>query len=71
MIATAEDARLAFAYARRHGVVLDHQPDGAVLYCRASTPLSVVAEVRRFNGALLRSEVLVDEAEWAEIMRNA
>ncbi|WP_427917000.1 hypothetical protein, partial [Stenotrophomonas maltophilia] len=38
MIATAEDARLAFAYARRHGVVLDHQPDGAVLYCRASTP---------------------------------
>jgi general secretion pathway protein E len=50
--------RLSFAYARRHGVILEHQAQGSTLYCRANTPWSVIAEVRRFNGAPLRSEVL-------------
>ncbi|MGC5704340.1 type II secretion system ATPase GspE [Pseudomonas sp. NFXW11] len=65
MIRPSASPRLAFAYARRHAVVLEHQDQGTVLYCRADTPWSVIAEVRRFNGAPLRSEVL-DESAFAQ-----
>lgn len=67
MISPNPSPRLAFAYARRHGVVLEHQAQGPVLYCRANTPWSVIAEVRRFNGAPLRSEIL-DEQAFAQRM---
>jgi general secretion pathway protein E len=56
--------RLSFAYSRRHGVILEQQAGGSTLYCRANTPWSVIAEVRRVNGAPLRCEVL-DESAFA------
>jgi general secretion pathway protein E len=57
-------ARLPFAYARRHGVILEQQGTLSQLYCRADVPCSVLAEVRRINAAPLRAEVL-DEAAFA------
>ena len=55
-------SRLSFAYARRHGVLLEPGEQGARLYCRADTPLAIIAEVRRYHGAALLSQVLDNDA---------
>ncbi|BBP83940.1 type II secretion system protein E [Pseudomonas sp. Pc102] len=51
-------ARLPFAYARRHGVLLD----AGQLLCRADAALAIVAEVRRQHGEPTLCQVLDADA---------
>ncbi|NBA96203.1 type II secretion system ATPase GspE [Pseudomonas sp. R5(2019)] len=51
-------ASLPYSYARRHGVLLDAGPEGVTLYCRATTPLPILAEVRRHQQAHIPLQVL-------------
>ncbi len=57
-------ARLPFSYARRHGVLLVSSNDtaeSATLYCCRTTPLSILAEVRRHHDAPVRTQLLDEE----------
>ena len=47
-----EEKRLPFAYAKRHGVLVNHWEDGhAVVWCRPDVDSSVLSEIRRYLGA--------------------
>ncbi len=55
--AERDEARLPFAYARRHGVlVTEVTEDQASVLCRPGVPLQVLAEVRRLLGRPLKLE---------------
>ncbi|WP_300731046.1 type II secretion system ATPase GspE [Pseudomonas sp.] len=55
-------ARLPFSYARRHGLLLDTSTTPAQLVMRADTPLSAVAEARRWAGSEVTLLSLADAA---------
>ncbi|MDQ1901654.1 ATPase, T2SS/T4P/T4SS family [Paracoccus sp. WLY502] len=50
------DDRLPYAFARQHGVLLEHGPQGPVCLARPAAPLGALAEVRRLAGRSVRLE---------------
>ncbi|MCK3838874.1 MULTISPECIES: type II secretion system ATPase GspE [Pseudomonas] len=56
------DTRLPFAFARRHGVLLELHSDELLLSCRADTAFSVIAEVRRYCRQPMQTQVVDDES---------
>lgn len=63
--AAAEDpvelTRLPFAYAKRHGVLIDRTPNGARLFVRADTPPFAIQEAMRLHGDTLPFDTLDDQ----------
>lgn len=55
-------ARLPFGFAKRHGVLLEPLENGLRLYCRADTPVEILAEIRRCHGPLRGHRILDTEA---------
>ena len=53
-------ARLPFSFARRFGVLLDASSIPPILLVRADTPLSALAEVRRWAGHEVTVQVIAD-----------
>ncbi len=60
--AAATAKRLPFAYAKRHGVLVDRYEQGrAVTLCRPDVASSALAEVRRYTGLPLHLEIIPPE----------
>lgn len=59
--AEPELTRLPFAYAKRHGVVIDRTPNGARLFVRGDTPPFAIQEAMRLHGDTLPFDTLDDE----------
>ena len=55
-------ARLAYGYASRNGVMIEGRPDGPVCVHRRSAPLTALLEVRRLHEAPILFEMLEDAA---------
>ncbi|HEV7227318.1 GspE/PulE family protein [Brevundimonas sp.] len=54
--------RLSYAHSRRHGVMIEHRPEGPVCLHRRSAAVSALLEVRRLFDAPPAFEPLKDEA---------
>jgi len=69
--ADAADRRLSFAFAKRHGVLVQRVVDGvAECTCRDSASPQAVAEVRRYLRRAVRLE-RVPDAQFDELLRRA
>lgn len=54
-------ARIPFAYAKRHGVVIDRTADGVCLFVRQDTPPFAIQEAMRLQGDTLPFDTLADD----------
>jgi len=55
-------ARLPYSFARQHGVILEHSPDGPLCALRPAVPVAALAEVQRLAGPNLRFAPLTTDA---------